>query len=863
MMMGVFSLFARDVEILVVDTDLALPLEGAVIRSWDGAQYTCEKDGKAVISVPDNRQVVVQAAYPGYENGRLLVMPGKDSYTMNLRLSGIMENRELVVEAVKPGTSETRTGRSVAVSGRDIAQTAEIGIIEDVMSSIKLLPGVGYAGFFDAMPSIRGGDPGDMTAALDGYYVFNPYFWGGGFSIFDPRMVQSAQLSHGVFSSRYGHTVSGLLDISTKKPSPTETEFETAISTSAAHANLSLPIAGKGGVLIMGRVTYQDPIVALAKQLANLLDIEALQAINSIRVAPYIRSGTLTGNYRFLDNLEFHTTAFFGMDGVGVTFDNSSDTDALKSDTSMVFNWANYQGFITAGLDWNPRNDMLLKLTAGAGYEDAVLDGEISYQIHEKSFSDNFIKNFPYMGAFTNNFQPYEYDEKMTIGEYPRLINAQGRVDYDWELGNGFLAAAGAQELFNKYRYKSDQHALYNVWFANLDDKSKEDIAAFIPGFENIPQSVLRNLIVNMPVNYNIDEGNKIFTTSGYGLIEYKTPGGRFGTELGLRVDHYYLSGDGFSLSSRPAFSPRLNIDFNVFRDIGIAQSFDLSAGTGLFSSLNDAVYFLAEKKYGNLEMIPTRSWTSVLGARLEFSGGLIFNIEGYYKYIYDRVYLPISFGFDEIDVRPQTNGEGRAWGIDMMLQKIQSRYWDGWLSYSYTWVKYRDPDFGNANMDGFGGAVRDDRWYYPSFHRFHNLNLVSNFRPAQKFNIYARFGLASGLQLSRRIGDGPLSYPVYVHDPQGGYFIEEYYWPAVRDENNRTTPSLPLDVKFSIFGANKTGKAQYEIYVAIENMLALLYTARGNTSYNSYTGKEDTGSASASYEMPIPIPSFGFMISY
>jgi hypothetical protein len=304
-------------------------------------------------------------------------------------------------------------------------------------------------------------------------------------------------------------------------------------------------------------------------------------------------------------------------------------------------------------------------------------------------------------------------------------------------------------------------------------------------------------------------------------------------------------------------------MDFNVLKDMGVVQSFDLSAGTGLFSSLNDTVYFLAEKKYEDIGIIPTRSWTSVLGAKLEFSGGLNFNIEGYYKYIYDRVYLPVNFGIDEIDVRPQTNGEGRAWGIDLMLQKIQSRYWDGWLSYSYSWVKYRDPDFGNANMDGFGGAVRDDRWYYPSFHRFHNLNLVSNFRPAQRFNIYARFGLASGLQLSRRIGDGPKSYPVYVHDPQGGYFIEEYYWPAVRDENNRTTPSLPLDVKFSIFGTNRTGKAQYEIYVAIENILALLYTAKGNTSYNSYTGKEDTGSSTASYEMPIPIPSFGFRISY
>jgi hypothetical protein len=501
------------------------------------------------------------------------------------------------------------------------------------------------------------------------------------------------------------------------------------------------------------------------------------------------------------------------------------------------------------------------------------------FQIHEKEFSKDFIANFKkfdsnegydlydFMNDFTNKFEPYEYDREMSFEEYPRITNVQGRIDYDWESGNGFLVSAGVQELFSRMRYKSDQHALYDVWFTDLDSDTQKEITDSMPGFSGlspVQREVLKNmLIVDMPIKYSVNTGNKLFTTSGYGLVEYTTPNRRFGAELGLRVDHYYLDGGDFSLSSKPALNPRLNTDFNVLKNMGIVQSFDLSTGTGLFSSLDENTYTLAEKKY-DIGLVPTRSWTSVLGARLEFLGGLNFNIEGYFKYIYDRVYLPVSFGFDEIDVQPQTNGEGRAWGIDIMLQKIQSRYWDGWLSYSYSWVKYRDPDFGNANMSGFGGAVRDGGWYYPSFHRFHNVNLVSNFRPTQKFIIYTRFGLASGLQLMKRLGNGPVSYPVYVNKPEGGgYFIEKFYWPQERDENNRTTPSLPLDIKFSIFGANRTGRTQYEIYVAIENILALVYTAKGNTSYNSYTGKEDTGSNSASYEMPIPIPSFGFRISY
>ena len=160
----------------------------------------------------------------------------------------------------------------------------------------------------------------------------------------------------------------------------------------------------------------------------------------------------------------------------------------------------------------------------------------------------------------------------------------------------------------------------------------------------------------------------------------------------------------------------------------------------------------------------------------------------------------------------------------------------------------------------GISGGTRGDEWYFPSYHRFHNLNLVFNFKPIPRINLYTRFGIASGAQIAKIVG--PItSYPVYVLED--GIFIEKYRRATEPDENNRTTPSLPLDFKFSILGNNERGKSRYELYVAVENALALLYTAQGNTSFNSYTGEEDTGSNSASYELPIPIPSFGFKLSY
>jgi hypothetical protein len=849
------SIFAREITVRVIDSDLDLPLEGAVIRGWDGNEHICDEDGKAVIQVPDSRQSSVQAAYPGYETGRIIIPVSGDSFTIALRLSGVMQGRELVIEASRPGTSETQTGRSVAVGSKEIAQTAEIGIIEDVMSTIKLLPGVNYSGLFNAQPSIRGGYPGDMGASLDGFYINNPYHWGGGFSIFDPRMVQSAQLSHGVFTVRYGHTISGLLEVTTKKPSATETQFELGINTSAANFNLSLPFA-KGGVLFMGRITYYDPVIALAKELSKV--IPELEVINFIRTAPYIRSTAISGNYRFTDNLELSATGFWGMDGMSAYY-LSSSRSIFSSDTSADFDYANYQGFITSSLIWNPRADMLLKFSLGTGYEDAVIDGRMTYEIKKMDFSDFFKDNYSSLISITGQDpDKYDFSQDSSIDHSNFLYNAQARVDFDWELPHDLLVAAGVQEMFSLKKSSGSQHMSYDVRFSRLENKDKDNISnlfSFTPPDE---------LIVQMPAYYSPDLQNSLLSSSAYILGEYSLFSGRLKIELGLRLDHFVIFGKDFTVGSDPVISPRLNIDFNILKNAGPLVSLDLSAGTGLFSSVNENI-FDAEKKYGIDYMKPNRSWTSVLGLRFQFPESLSLNIEAYYKHIFDRMYVPVGLTTDEPSVDPRFDGEGRIWGIDIMLHKIQSRFWDGWLSYSFNWTEYRDPG-GKLGALGYDGGNRGSDWYFPSFHRFHNLNLVVNIRPVQSINIYIRFGLASGVQQPRRIGDRPQSYPVLIYDrdaPSSSYFIEKYIWPSVTDETNRTTLSLPMDVKFSIFGYNGNGKTRYEIYVAVENVLSLLYTAEGNTSFNQYTGEVDRGNSSARYEIPIPIPSFGFKISY
>jgi hypothetical protein len=808
----------------VEDADLALPLEGAQIRSWDGQEYTCDEEGKVRISVPEDRQVVIQATYPGYENGRLLIPIGESSFTLLLHLSGILENQELVIEAPRPGVSETRSGRSVAISDKELSRTAEIGIIEDVMTSIKLLPGVGYAGMFNAMPSIRGGTPGDLIAVLDGFYIEQPYHWGGGVSIFDPRMVQSAQLSHGVFSSRYGHTISGLLEVTSKKPSSTETELEVGLSSSAANLNLSFPLWGKGGVMVMGKLTYWDPFVWAVKPF--------VEEVRYITTAPYIRSGAFSASYRFTQDMEWTLNGFIGGDGMGAYYENESEAEGLVSKNDMRFSWDNKLGFLITGITLNPLPSMVLKATAGGGFHTADLDAEIQQEVQ-----------VPYSSGFKDRFGPLEddaYTLSPAMGDVMTelTINYQGRLDVDWDLTKGFLFAAGVQELYSQWIEEERAH----LWRESLDEAKSS--AAGTPWY------------IHYPVTFSNDVRNSGFFSSLYTLVEYTSPQRRFGAELGLRLDHLYFVGKDFSIQTAPALNPRLNLDFGILKNKGFLDSLSLTVGTGLFSSMNtNLIYIGKDSGIDDFDMKQSRSWTSILGTKLDFSSGYSFNIETYIKRVFDRSYQSLVTRGNALVSDYQFDGEGRIWGFDLMLQKLEARYWDGWISYSFNHARYRNPSRSDPD---------EPDWFYPSFHRFHNLNIVLNIKPVQYFHIGIRFGLASGAPKSV-VGE-VTSYPVSVLNADGtetGLVIEKWKRSSRYSDTERDGFALPLDIKFSFFRFNPGGKVQSEIYVAVENTLAFLKTRQSNTTFNSYTGKEDEGSTTASYQLPIPMISLGFKWTY
>jgi len=546
----------------------------------------------------------------------------------------------------------------------------------------------------------------------------------------------------------------------------------------------------------------------------------------------------------------------------------------------MKADYDNYQGFIITGLSASPTPKVALRLTGGFGFLETKTEDYMDNRI-TAAYNEDFIKKFnPTQLFFLEAASGHKIE---TGGKYSApnvnvavdmentIINAQGRFDADIELGKGFIAAAGVQELYSMWKLRED----INLDFIEMTivdgdgnlkvdpDKMPPQIRGAILALRNIP-----NLsIIREQADFNGNVKNQGFTSSAYGLIEYKSPNRRFEAELGLRVDHLFFKGRDFSFYTMPALNPRLNVDFNLFKNRGAIDSLTITAGSGLFSSINSLLCFFDPGNFnigdsGDLEVKFNRSWTSVIGTKIDFAEKFSLNIEGYYKYVFDRGYITAEQPVDMGEIIPSFNfdGVGNVYGFDVQLQKMESRYWDGWISYTFTWAKYRDPSRTEDDLTSDIGDI----WYYPSFHRFHNFNLVLNIKPLQWFNIALRFGFASGQPMNKRDDKPPEPYPVLlINDENKVDVLQKYRRKSWYDDDERAPWSFPLDIKFSFFPVNKNGRASMEIYAAGENMMSLIYTPPARTTYNSYSGKEDKGGSSGSFDLPIPMVSFGIKWRY
>jgi len=236
--------------------------------------------------------------------------------------------------------------------------------------------------------------------------------------------------------------------------------------------------------------------------------------------------------------------------------------------------------------------------------------------------------------------------------------------------------------------------------------------------------------------------------------------------------------------------------------------------------------------------------------------------VEGYYKYYFDRFYFNLDTTGNQTKFLVHSDGIGHAAGFDVLLQRKISRWVDGWISYSFIFAKYYNPETDNMPSKTTFRGEPTGTWYYPSYHRWHNMNIVLNIKPVTWFTISLALALASG---NPKKSFETEMFPVLLED--GQTVLEMYRDKGVYTEKDgdslRTGFSIPLDLtlRFNVYFPKS--KVKMEAYVSVEDIFVMVYSDQVNAkSIDKYTGKESTGQA-ASFSVGIPIPSIGIKINF
>ena len=252
------------------------------------------------------------------------------------------------------------------------------------------------------------------------------------------------------------------------------------------------------------------------------------------------------------------------------------------------------------------------------------------------------------------------------------------------------------------------------------------------------------------------------------------------------------------------------------------------------------------------------KSLCTVLGLELGFPLGFKFKLEGYYKYYFDRFYINTDDSSGKREYLVHSDGIGHAAGFDILIERKISKYIDGWICYSFIFARYLNPASDNLESKTTMQGEPTKTWYYPSYHRFHNLNIILNIRPRPWLTITPSLSFSTGIPKTDK-GD----IEMFAAELEDGTWAEMYARKQSYSDTLRTDFSIPFDLKIAFNCFFPKIKLRFEFYMAVEDLFVFLYSPNSNEKdFNKYTGEEQPSTA-ASYAMPIPIPSIGIKLNF
>ncbi|MGB9696890.1 MAG: TonB-dependent receptor [Ignavibacteria bacterium] len=243
------------------------------------------------------------------------------------------------------------------------------GGLEDVLRSLKALPGITSPNDFSSQLVVRGSGPDQNLIIMDEVEVFSPYRLYGLVSMFNPETLSDINLMTGGFPAKYGDRLSAVLDV-VNREGIRDRSFAVMTNVNIANANLIFegknPFKIPGSWLVSSRRTYYDLIVGpFARKSGLITDDSSFPSFQDLQVK------WVFGPF---DKSKFLVNAIVSRDGVDIVPGSGRSNPDSVNATDVTHN-----NLFAIGWHYIPSQNFLSKTTFSMYFNDGdnSFDGDI------------------------------------------------------------------------------------------------------------------------------------------------------------------------------------------------------------------------------------------------------------------------------------------------------------------------------------------------------------------------------------------------------------------------------------------------------------------------------------------------------
>ncbi len=193
-----------------------LPGVNVIIKGTTTGTIT-DENGKFILSIPSNEEIVIQISYIGFssENISVRVLPGE---TKNLNVRMRVDSKTL--DGVVIAETINRSENLMRIDAKALqVMPNPSGNIESIL---KTLPGVSSNNELSSQYNVRGGNYDENLVYVNDVEIYRPFLIRSGqqegLSFVNSDLVSSLSFSAGGFDAKYGDKMSSVLDIKYLKP---------------------------------------------------------------------------------------------------------------------------------------------------------------------------------------------------------------------------------------------------------------------------------------------------------------------------------------------------------------------------------------------------------------------------------------------------------------------------------------------------------------------------------------------------------------------------------------------------------------------------------------------------------------------